>query len=126
MGGGASFFVSLNLLLNGTRAEPRILVEAALFVAVQGLVMCALTFPLALVSETFEYDVIRALNTPTILKRAQKHFGQQVLHHLTKLDWGFRFGGAVINTKIIVNILYALVLTFIASFVQAVSESVGF
>merc|ERR1712060_893681 len=77
------------------------------------LFLCALclTYPLALVAETVEYDVIRALNTPAILRQAQKHLGQQMLPHLTNLEWGFRFGGAVINTRIVMQVACALAVT---------------
>merc|ERR1712232_128682 len=59
-----------------------------------GIVYCVVAIcfllPLAFVSETFQYDVVKALNTPLTLNRAQQFFGQQFLAHLHTLDWGFR------------------------------------
>ncbi|CAK0895820.1 unnamed protein product [Prorocentrum cordatum] len=78
-----------------------------------------LSAPLASVAETFEYDVLRALNNPSVLKQAQQHFGQQLLAHLQTLDWGFRVGGTVINNKMVVQVATALVITS----VTAVSQS---
>merc|ERR1711988_2070439 len=81
-----------------------------------------LTYPLALVAETIEYDVLRALNTPTILRQTQKHIGQQLVPHLTNLEWGFRIGGSVINTRIVMNIAAALAVTILTTFTQAASD----
>merc|ERR1711920_1118392 len=84
-----------------------------------------LTYPLALVAETIEYDVLRALNTPTILRQAQNHIGQQMLPHLINLEWGFRFGGCVINTKIVMHIACALAITLLSTFTRALTDTVG-
>merc|ERR1712228_828459 len=83
------------------------------------LLVLVLSGPLAAVAETFEYDVLRALNNPSVIKHSQQHFGQQLLAHLRTLDWGFRFGGAVINNRMVVHVATALVITT----VTAVSQS---
>jgi len=41
--------------------------------------MVFLISPIAQVAETFEYDVLRALNKPLIVNRAQQYLGQQLL-----------------------------------------------
>jgi hypothetical protein len=89
-----------------------ILVVASSFVLV-------LSAPLAAVAETFEYDVLKSLNNPSVLKHAQQHFGQQLLAHLRTLDWGFRVGGTVISNRMVVNVATVLVITS----VTAVSQS---
>merc|ERR1711933_315110 len=88
--------VSAMLLLSGnhTIAWLGVLVLASTIVVV-------LLLPLAAVAETFEYDVVKALSNPSILKGAQKVFGQQLLAHLHSLDWGFRIGGVVISTSFV-------------------------
>merc|ERR1711953_1458107 len=78
-----------------------------------------LVFPVAAVAETFEYDVLRALNNPLVCNRAQRHFGQQLLAHLRTLDWGFRFGGTVINAKLVMNIGMALIISIVTTVSQA-------
>merc|ERR1711879_247066 len=78
----------------------------AVIIVCMSVAACFLS-PLAFVAETFQYDVLRALNTPLILNRAQKFFGQQFLNHLHTLDWGLRFGGQVLNTRIVVSICMA-------------------
>merc|ERR1712187_285650 len=75
--------------------------------------------PVAAVAETFEYDVLRALNNPLVVNRAQRHFGQQLLSHLRTLDWGFRFGGTVINAKLVMNVVMALTITMVTTVSQA-------
>merc|ERR1712113_1226368 len=90
-----------------------------ILLVVSMFLLLVLSAPLAAVAETFEYDVLRALNNPSVLKHAQQHFGQQLLAHLRTLDWGFRFGGAVINNRMAVHVATALVITT----VTAVSQS---
>lgn len=65
-------------------------------------------FPLASVAETFDYDVLRALNNPIVLHHAQKYFGQQFLAHLHTLHWGFRIGGVVINKDGVAKVIGAV------------------
>jgi len=65
--------------------------------------------PMAAVAETFEYDVLRALNNPSMLKGAQKYLGQQLLPHLTTLEWGFRVGGIVINPRLVSQVAVTLI-----------------
>merc|ERR1711920_427826 len=90
-----------------------------MIIVISSSLVLVLSAPLAIVAETFEYDVLRALNNPSVLKHAQQHFGQQLLAHLRTLDWGFRVGGTVINNKMVVNVATALVITS----VTAVSQS---
>merc|ERR1711879_310579 len=76
-------------------------------------------FAMAFVAETFEYDVLRALNTPFLLKQAQMYFGQQLLPHLNILEWGFRFGGSVLSARNVTNIVTGLFVGLVASVSQA-------
>jgi len=76
-------------------------------------------FPLASVAETFEYDVLLALNHPVVLNKAQRYFGQQLLSHLHTLEWGFRFGGTVISTKFVTSVAAALIITMSSAVSQA-------
>ena len=62
--------------------------------------IAVLGLPLANVAETFEHDIVRALNNPVVVQRAQKYFGQQLLAHLQTLKWGFHMGGPVINMRV--------------------------
>merc|ERR1711990_633838 len=78
-----------------------------------------LAAPIAAVSETFEYDVLRALNDPLVMNRAQRYFGQQMLTHVRTLDWGFRVGGTVINVRLIMNIVTAMAITLVTTLSQA-------
>merc|ERR1712196_295393 len=64
------------------------LLARILLIVVAFLGVCVLGVPLARVAEVFEYDVLRALNTPLVVKHAQRHFGQQLLAHLHTLEWG--------------------------------------
>lgn len=75
----------------------------------------AILWPLAEVAETFEYDVLRYLNNPLVLSRAQKYFGQQLLPHLHCLDWGFRFAGSIVNTRSVGSLLLAMLATLLGS-----------
>ena len=70
-----------------------------------------------------EHDVIRALNNPSVLSGAQRHFGQQFIAHLLTLDWGFRFGGSVISVKMVVQIALAVMVTVTAT--AAVTAAAG-
>ena len=90
----------------------------SILVVTSSLVL-VLAAPLAAVAQTFEYDVFRALNNPSVLKHAQQHFGEQLLDHMRTLDWGFRVGGTVINNKMVSQVATALVITS----VTAVSQS---
>merc|ERR1740121_1037045 len=97
--------------------------------AIIGLVFVAtliqsMGLPLAQVAEVFEYDVLHALNNPLVVKNAQQYFGQQLLSHLHTLGWGFRFGQTVINLRLIMNVLAALMVTIITSVSQAVLQHI--
>merc|ERR1712008_173002 len=83
-----------------------LLLPSVLLVALLGL-------PMARVSETFEYDVLRALNTPIVLKHAQRHLGQQLLPHLRSLGWGFRVGGSVIGLRFAMTILMLMITSMV-------------
>merc|ERR1712217_427586 len=88
------------------------------------LLMCCLSgLPLASVSETFEYDVLRWLNNVAVLHHAQKYIGNQILPHLQALEWGFRFGGSVINSRAMSNIIIGMVATLAGTLGQAVFDS---
>merc|ERR1740121_1129099 len=83
------------------------------------LLVLVLSTPLAAVAETFEYDVLRALNKPSVIKHSQQHFGQQLLGHLQTLDWGFRVGGTVISKKMVVHIATALIIAAVTALSQS-------
>jgi len=91
-----------------------------LILLVSLLLLCGA--PVATVAEVFEYDVLHALNNPLVVKNAQRHFGQQLLSHLHTLGWGFRFGQTVIDLRIIVNIVAALLISVITSVSQAMLQ----
>jgi len=80
-------------------------------------------YPLAFVAETFEYDVLRYLNNPVLIQNAQRYFGQQMLSHLHTLQWGFRCGGTLITTRIVVNVGGACFLALATSVSQAVFDT---
>merc|ERR1712039_55041 len=86
-------------------------------------IICVAGLPLAAVAETFEYDVLRYLNNPLTLRAARRQIGDQLLPHLTSLDWGFRFAGKVINSKQIGSVFVGLAATLIGSVGQAVFDS---
>lgn len=65
-------------------------------------------YSLTLVADTFEYDVLKDLNNPVVMNRVQKYMGQQFLHHIKTLDWGFRFGGTVLNTRLAMQLTVPL------------------
>merc|ERR1711933_575464 len=79
----------------------------------------------ATVAETFDYDVLRALNRPVALQVAQRYFGQQLLAHLHTLDWGFRAGGTVITMKIAMNIATALAITALTALSQTIFNKIS-
>merc|ERR1712217_488909 len=86
------------------------------FIMVIAMGMCAsIGWPLASVAETFEYDVLRWLNNVLVLHHARKYIGDQTLPHLQALDWGFRFGGSVINLRTISGILMGMGATLIGT-----------
>ena len=84
--------------------------------------MVVLATPVAHVAEVFEYDVLRALNTPLVVKRAQAHFGQQLLAHLHTLDWGFRINGTVIHMRLVMGVGVAALMAVVASISQSLSQ----
>merc|ERR1712008_354225 len=73
-----------------------------------------LGMPLARVAEVFEYDVLRALNTPLVINHSQKHLGQQLLSHLSTLGWGFRIGGTVVNMRLVSSIVMVALTSSVA------------
>merc|ERR1712007_302660 len=83
-----------------------------------GLIV-AMGLPLAQVAEVFEYDVLHALNNPLVLRNARRHLGDQLLSHLHTLGWGFRAGQTVINLRLVMNVLAAMLITIITSVSQA-------
>merc|ERR1712218_265159 len=93
------------------------------FLSTTLLATCGILFwiarPLCLVAETFEVEVLRALNDPVLLKGSQQHFGQQLLAHLRTLDWGFRIGGAVFKTRPFMRVGAALLITSITAVMRA-------
>jgi hypothetical protein len=89
------------------------------------LFMAFLIFPIAQVAETFEYDVLRALNKPSIVHHAQRYFGQQLLSHLHTLNWGFRVGGTMINASLVMRLVTAVGATAVATISQAALQHVA-
>ena len=67
--------------------------------------------PIAAVAETFEYEVMREINVPSVLHGALSLLGDQLLPHVLHLDWGFRFGGRVINKQSMLAVTTSLGLT---------------
>merc|ERR1719198_1415924 len=93
-------------------------------VVVSAIATCV-GLPIAYVSEAFEYDVLRALNRPLIVHRAQAFFGQQLLPHLQLLQWGFRAGGSTITTKAVMNVVVASVGAMALALCQTLAVKVG-
>merc|ERR1719291_355634 len=85
-----------------------------LLVLLSALIVILLS-QMAAVAETFHYDVLRALNNPSMLKEAQKYFGQQLLSHLNTLEWGFRVGGIVICPRLVSQIAFTLLIGIVTS-----------
>ena len=83
----------IRILLEYVFAKMGTMVFATVCIAVLGL-------PLANVAETCEHDVVRAPNSPVVVQRAQKHFGQQLLAHPRTLKGGFRMGGTATNVRV--------------------------
>merc|ERR1712217_78358 len=100
-----------------------LLVAGTLVICLVAMLMVAV--PIASVAETFEYDVVRYLNNPFVLKGVQKHFGQQFLPHLKALDWGFRLGGSVISLKMVASVATGLAVTIAATVTQAIMARVS-
>merc|ERR1712087_360349 len=93
------------------------------FIMIICITMCAfIGLPLASVSETFEYDVLRWLNNVSVLHHARKYIGDQTLPHLQALDWGFRFAGSVISSRTVGGIMFGMVTTIVASMGQAIFD----
>merc|ERR1712151_372182 len=86
------------------------------------IAICVLAFPLASVAETYEYDVLRILNNMGALSGARRHIGDQIIPHIQALDWGFRFAGAVINTKACMGLLLGMLSTMIGTVGQLVMD----
>ena len=83
----------IRILLEHVFATMGTMVYATVCIAVLG-------FPLAHVAEIFEHDVVRALNSPVVVQRAQKYFGQQLRAHLRTLKRGFRMGSTAFNVRV--------------------------
>merc|ERR1712217_257588 len=86
----------------------------------------SLATPLAATAETFDFDVLRALNNPLVMQKAQKHFGQQLLNHIILLEWGFRLGGTVITVKMVRDIITAMCLAMVTTVSQAFFAQANF
>merc|ERR1712032_317957 len=78
--------------------------------ALLSFVVGFLLYQLAILAETFDYDVVRTLNTPRVLQHAKRHFGDLFLVHVESLQWGFRSCGKVITMSFATNIAAALML----------------
>merc|ERR1712187_82551 len=100
--------------------------QVSITTVVLAVIVMVLGFPLAQVAETFEYDVLRGLNNPATLNKAQKHFGQQLLPHLTTLEWGFRIGGVVIKMKLLMGVCSAIGITVITTVSRAVMDQMAY
>jgi len=79
--------------------------------------------PLTAVAETQEYDVLRELNNPQTIAASRPLIGDLLLAHLQSLEWGFRFGGSLIDNRKLSSSLAGLVVTAIASVCQATLSS---
>merc|ERR1712060_147025 len=101
----------LSYLLSAQKISRASLIQSSFAVVLLVVGNAAVAFPIARVAETFEYDVLRALNRPEVVRSAQRHFGQQFLSHLKTLEWGFRAGGTVISMRIIAQFFMGLIIT---------------
>jgi len=110
------------LFLKGSTSPLPMICLHCLFLLLCALLVFALSFPLAQVAETFEFDLLRPLNTPVILHNSQKYLGDQLMTHLRALAWGFRCGGSIINANRVAGMLSGLVLGIVAAVSQALVE----
>jgi len=119
---GSISLVIISILMVGVKLSYPWLFVLSLILSssICSVILIALSF----VAETFEYDVLRALNTPFLLKQAQMYFGQQLLPHLHVLEWGFRFGGSVLSARYVTNIVGGLFVGLVASISQAMLADV--
>merc|ERR1712039_484480 len=116
--------VIVTYLMSGKNQTMNSVVWASATLVFVATLIQSMGLPLAQVAEVFEYDVLHALNNPLVVKNAQQYFGQQLLSHLHTLGWGFRFGQTVINLRLIMNVLAALMVTIITSVSQAVLQHI--
>lgn len=117
----STLIVVAHLLSERSKTESPTGLARYIAIVLLSLMLIAVTgLPLAQVAEVFEYDVLRALNTPLVVQRAQRHFGHQLLPHLHTLEWGFRLGGTVINMRMVVSLFFGSMLTVAASVSQSI------
>merc|ERR1711972_1034969 len=97
--------IIVTYLMSGGSKSTQDLVWATLALLLLAGISIAMGLPIATVAEVFEYDVLHALNNPSVVQMSQRYFGHQFLDHLHTLSWGFMFGQTVINLRLITNIL---------------------
>eukprot|EP00931_Biecheleriopsis_adriatica_P037071 TRINITY_DN21281_c0_g1_i1.p1 TRINITY_DN21281_c0_g1~~TRINITY_DN21281_c0_g1_i1.p1 ORF type:complete len:132 (+),score=18.88 TRINITY_DN21281_c0_g1_i1:23-397(+) len=124
MGAVGIIVVCLTYLFGAKDISLPLLLRLVTVVALSFGVVCGFGIPIAQVAEVFDYDVLRSLNNPVVIKKAQRHFGQQLLPHLHTLEWGFRVGQTVINMKVVMNIIIAIMLTSITATIQAAMKRI--
>merc|ERR1712194_358949 len=71
--------------------------------------------PMAAVAETFEYEVLKVLNSLSTWNASQKYFSIPLLSHVKSLDWGFRIGGIVIGQRVLSQVSVALLISLLVS-----------
>merc|ERR1712113_356461 len=92
--------------------------EIALYASgmlLMGYAMVLVGFPLAALAEVFEYDVVRALNKPNVLRGSRDYIGDQILTHCAFLEWGFRYSGKVISFQMVASVSVGLFATMIGA-----------
>jgi len=122
--GVMAVFLMLQLLSGGASSRADFVWLTLTLVATL-LNMVLLGFPMARVSEIFDYDVLKMLNKPLVLKHAQQHLGHQLLPHLHSLDWGFRVGGTVLIKRLVMTIAITALTSLVATVSQALARAIN-
>lgn len=118
-------FVILQIMKSFSKGDENhiLLYDMVFSLTFLSVVIVYILYCLAMVADTYEHDVLVALNTPVVLSRVQRHFGQQFLPHLRTLNWGFRCGGTVICPELVGKMVMALLIASIVSCGRVVASN---
>ena len=111
--------MTLTSLVSGSIA-PQFMLRTTLVMICAVATISFLTLPLAYVAERFEYDALREINTPLVIHRSQRWYGQLLLSHVKLLEWGFRIGGVTVNLRMGMQVIAGLALTALATLSQQI------
>lgn len=94
--------------------------ECILYLVMGLTIQFAVIRQLTAVAETHEYDVLRELNNPRTISQSRGLIGELLLTHLQSLGWGFRFGGSLIDNRMLSSSFGGLIVAAIAAIGQMV------